>query len=1157
MKKTTDQSSDSLYLSRLRFTKKDRSGIMNYLLNNIRVVALIVIGIFGWGISALFLLPQESSPEVNIPFGIVSVGLPGSSPADVEELILKELEDDIVNLSGVREVTATASNSFGSIAVEFNANEDIDEAIRRLRDAVDRAEADLPEDATDPVVSEVAFENQPIWYMSITGPYDNFTLRQYAEMIEDKLLALSGTSDVLISGGDIEEIRVTIDPLKLEQYGITTNQVLQAVSGNDLTLPLGTIEISGFEYSVRMEANFDNAVTIRTIPVQSADGSIIRVQDVALVTERAANNDVISRFSIAGGEPNNAVRIDVVKKSGASIIELIDDGKAAIEELKKTEFPADIEIETTFDESEIIRDDVAGLQRDGLFTIILVSIVLFLFVGLKEALIAGLSIPLVFAATFGFMLMFGITINFLSLFSLILSLGLLVDDAIVVVQATKQYLRTGKFTPSQAVLLVFRDFKTLILTTSLTTIFAFAPLLLATGIIGEFIRSIPLTVSLTLISSTTIALLINHPMAAVFETVRPTKGTYKTIAMPFFILFVIALISSIVAPSSATLIAVVVLAVINFVFFFIFHQYLREKLLANEDKLIEEAASAAVMKKRIYDKYINPENTKKFWNRITSGLVKMDRILPYYDWAICKILKSGFKQVMVLVIAAFLFIGAVFLPASGTLKYEFFASTDFNLIFVDVELPPGTARSETEKVVEQVEEVLLKEPNIANFSTIIGSAGIDSSGDFTGSSSSNSNIAQIQLNLYDEDERPEPIKSYIYSTELRDKLAHIETGKIEVAELSGGPPTGADFNMQIKGDDLAVLEQQANKYRDIVAEIPGTINENTSLTLSPGEFTFRLKPDQLALRGISAFQVASTLRTAISSSEVMSFLREGDDISVVAEFAEDSIPSIDAIKNLKIINNFGEPVVISEIADVEIGSALNTISRIDQKRVVQVSAVVEEPFLPAEVQKEFEARLAADPLPDGYEASFGGLNETNNESVLSILQAMALAFALIVATMIVQFNSFRKAILVLATIPLAITGVFYGLTAVGLPLSFPALIGILALFGIVVKNAIILVEKINQNIRVGIEFRDAIIDAAKARMEAIFLTTISTVIGMIPITFRDETWTGLGASLIFGLIASTMLTLIVLPTLYYMIFKGTAVRDAKIMAIRQAKLAEK
>ncbi len=1153
------ESSDSLYLKQLTFKEKDNKTFLNFFIKRFRVTVLIVLGILLWGGISVNMLPLESTPEVKIPYGIVTVMIPGASPADMEELVIKKIESKVSNLNGVKQVRAVAFNSLASVTVEFRAEEELKDAIRRLRDAVQTVKADLPSEATEPNVAEVSFSSMPVWTIQVSGPYDSFTLRRYAEIVQEELKKLPGAGEVNLNGGDIYEARVIFDPQKLLAFGLTADTVNSIIKANNFGIPSGSLKISNFEYTIRVDGKLADVKELRDLALTTQNGQIIRLRDIADVIEMAQERKVLTTFSNEGKAPVNAVTLNIVKKTGSSIIELIDGGKKAIAKLQSERLPKDVEIVTTLDQSKIIRKDIDQLMHDGLLTIVLVIIVLFLFVGLKEAFVAGLAVPLVFCATFGLMLQLGITINFLSLFSLILSLGLLVDDAIVVVQATKQYLATGKFTPEEAVLLVFHDFKVLLTTTTLTTIWAFLPLLLASGIIGQFIRSIPLTVSITLAASYAIAIIINHPMAIILERFRAVRVIPKTV------LAILAGISSLMMIFALNgtitgLTAIPAIAFPSFLFFALLVWYrksLKAKMIRNEELILEELADPEKIKKKIYHHYLAPDEEKSRFDRIIGGIVKMDRFLPYYGGFLYSILKSRFRQMILMGIVFIIFLGAIALPATGILKSEFLPAADAEYLYVNIEGPPGLVAEKTKEVADKVQAILLNENAIKSFSRVVGNSGVNSSSRMTSSSSnSEGNKAQFAINLYPYKERPASVltgkveKSYSIGERLRQLFKPIVGAKVEVMEVSGGPPSGSDIEGRISGDDMKILEKEAERYKAILSVIPGTINQKTSITLSPGEFTIGLRYDRMALRGITAAQVASALRMAVSGGDVTKILRDGDDLQIRATYKETALDSIAAIRNLQLSNGKGQIFQLSDIADISLGSSLTSISRIDGKRVVTVSAGVAKPYLPTEVLKRFQEEIKPYPLPEGYEISFNGQNETNTESIFSILRAMIVAFILIIATLVIQFNSFRKAVLVLATIPLAVTGVFYGLTAIGFTLSFPALIGLVALFGVVVKNAIILVDKINLNLQVGIRFTDAIVDAAKSRLEAIFLTSVCTVVGMIPITLTDETWSGLGATLIFGISTSTILTLLVIPVLYNLLVAKQNRRDEKLEALR-------
>jgi HAE1 family hydrophobic/amphiphilic exporter-1 len=1158
MSKKTEQTSDSLYLSQLEYKPKVGKTWLNFFIKNFRVTIMIVAGILLWGGISFYLMPLESMPEVKIPYGIVSVTLPGASPEDVEELVVKKIESKVANLSGVKQVNSSALNSFAMVSVEFHAEEDLTDAIRRLRDSVSTVKGDLPADASDPVVTEVSFSERPVWTLVVTGPYDNFTLKKYADLVKTEIEKLAGTSKVTISGGDTFEIRIVYDPDKLQMYGLSADMVNAVIKANNFSLPLGTIDVSNFEYTLRTDGKLADAKDVRNMPVSSMNGQIVKLSDVAVVKEMAEQRDVFSKLSLNGNPPQNAVTLNVTKKTGSSILTLIDTGKQKVEELKKNSLPKDLSVETTLDYSTTIREDFNRLWEDGLLTILLVTLILFLFVGLKEAFVAGLAVPLVFSCTFGLMRIFGITLNFLSLFSLILSLGLLVDDAIVVVQATKQYLKSGKFTPEEAVLLVFRDFKVLLFTTTLTTIWAFLPLLLATGIIGQFIRSIPITMSLTLASSFLIAIIINHPMAIILERFRVTRALFKPLfifsaaASLFFLMMTAAGQMNLIAGIFGT----AVFAALFLGLLLWYRGSLKERLLLNEDLMLQERANPAKIKEKIYHHYLAEDHEKTRWARFIGGIIKMDKFLPTYGKLLDSILKSKKRSLTILVIVAVIFAGAFYLPASGILKSEFMSPTDVVYLYVNIEGPPGLTTDRTKDVVSQVEKILLAEKSITSFEEIVGSSGVNVSSALMTSSAGGgqTNRAQFAVNFYPLKDRPatgpdnKTEKSYEIAKRLRQEMEPITGAKITVVELSSGPPSGADFEARILGDDMKVLENEANKYKDILAQIPGVVNENISLTLSPGEFTIKLDPELMQLRGLTSTQVAGTLRMAFSGMEVTRIMQGGTEMSVRAEFDKTRIKTVDQLKTLSLINARGQVYQLGDIGQITLDSSLTSISHLDEKRVVVLTASVEKPQLPGDVLAKFQEMIKNSPLPEGYEIAYGGTTETNTESIYSILQAMLVAVVLIVATLVIQFNSFRKAILVLATIPLALTGVFYGLVLIGFTLSFPCLIGVCALFGIVVKNAVILVDKINLNLKVGIAYQAAIVDAAKSRLEAIFLTSICTIIGMIPITFASETWAGLGAALIFGLSTSTFLTLIVIPTLFNLLMKK---EYAKTLRLRE------
>ncbi len=1121
-------SSDSKYLDRLTFRPELRQTWLNYFVSNFRVVILLIILVTAWGLYAFAILPRESSPEIKIPIAVVTTLYPGASPTDVEQFVTRKIETELSGLKGLNKLTSNSYNSISSITVEFNANADIQSSIQALRDAVNNAKPNISTDAKDPVVTEISLDDMPIWTISITGPYDGFTLRKYAEDIQTELEKLSGLREINISGGDEKEYEVAYRPDLLQFYGVTVAEANQAIVAANAAIPSGNFESGSFVVPIRSDLLLDNADEIGAVPVGSTgNGGPIFLRDVAKVSVKALKKTSYSRLSIEGSSPKNSITLSLVKRQGASVLDTVDTAKATVERTIKT-FPPGITFDVGTDLAKQVRKDFTQLSDDFLLTVLLVFIILFLIVGLKEALVAGLAIPLVFFITFGMLSVLGITLNFLSLFSLILALGLLVDDAIVVVSATKQYLNTGKFTPEEAVLLVLHDFKWVLTTTTLATVWAFLPLLFASGIIGQYLRSIPVTVSITLIGSLLVALMINHPLAAVLERIRLTKRFFLIIEA---VLIMIAAILFYVG-GMTSIIAGTIMVLIEAYLIWWYEKGGKQKVIDNAELMEREWDDDDLIKEKL--RIQGSREHENLSGRIIHGIIDFHRFLPVYERAFRHYILDKKRRRIILFSVVVLFIVSVSLVPLGFVKSVFFPIQDSDYVFVDMRAPVGTNLTETDNRAKQVEQRLLAYADIKNMATIIGSPSANS-GSFGSGGAGSSNVASIEITLKDKGIRK--LTSYALADKIRNDLADVSGLEINVSTLAGGPPSGAAFEAHISGDDLDKLTTITHDLKPMLSSIPGVVNVNVSQKESVPEYTFILDPSRLAENNLDAAYVGSVLRTAVSGLELTKIIEGQKEIKLIATFDQNSIPNLAAIQNLQILNMIKQPVYLKDVAKIELKPAVDVITSIDQKHTIILSGGADSTTNGTAILTAFEKKLASYNMPAGYSISYGGENEQNAESVQSVLRAMLIALVLIVATLIIQFNSFRKAIIVLVPIPLALIGVFIGMAIFDVPLSFPGLIGILALFGIVVKNAIILVDKINLNIKSGIKFEDAIADAGKSRLEAIFITSICTIIGILPVTLSNELWRSLGGAIIFGLTLSSFLTLFIVPAFFLILIK--------------------
>ncbi|MCX6799839.1 MAG: efflux RND transporter permease subunit, partial [Candidatus Falkowbacteria bacterium] len=612
------KSFDYLYLEKLTFNPELRKSWLNFFIVNFRVVLLLIILLTSWGIYSFIKLPLESDPEVKIPIAVVATTYPGASPTDVEELVTKKIETNVAGLKDIKKITSSSANSISMVTVEFDAKADLDDSLRKLRDKVKDVKKDLPNDANDPTVNEISVDDSPIFTISLSGPFNGFTLRNYADDIKDELEKIPGVREVRVSGGDEKEFEVAYDPQKLTFYNISPGEANQTIASNNIVIPSGVFEGAQFSYPIRADARFYDIKKLNNIPLaHTDDGAIIYLSDVATVQEKSIKKTVYSRFSTLGKAPESNITILIIKKTGGSIVETADAANTKVQELMK-KMPSGLHYDSTLNRADMVRKDFNQLKHDFFLTVILVFGILFLIIGFKEALVAGLAIPLVFFATFGVLLLTGTSLNFLSMFSLILALGLLVDDAIVVVSATKQYIKTGKFTPEEAILLVLNDFKIVLTTTTLTTVWAFIPLLSASGIMGQYLKSIPITVSVTLVASLIIALIINHPLAAVLERVRLTKKIFWS----FMIIFSSLTLFLILQQTIYSLVAALSIVLILFNVLLWYRSKGKEILKNNLILVEEEWASDEAIKRKLLEQ--GTAHNESLSSRLMHGIVKFD-----------------------------------------------------------------------------------------------------------------------------------------------------------------------------------------------------------------------------------------------------------------------------------------------------------------------------------------------------------------------------------------------------------------------------------------------------------------------------------------------------------------------------------------------------
>ncbi len=1095
------------YLDRITFDPKLGAGVIAKFVTNIRIVLLLVISIAFLGIFSYLNLPQRLNPEIKIPIVIVSTVLPGAGPDDVEKLVTIPIEEKLRGLSGLDTISSVSQENFSVITMQFFNSVGQDPAKALVKDAVDSVSG-LPEDANDPQVAALDFENQPIWQFAITSPSDPVSLFTFSKKLQDDIKNIPNVDRVTIRGLEEQEVAIDISPEKVAESGLNPIQLSGVLKTALGAYPSGSIDTSRNTFALTIDPSINSIEGIRKTKI-SIGAVDVQLGDIATVYERSKGNQTVSYLASPQDPPRVAVTFAVYKRSNADIIKTAEQVRKIVDaEIEKTDNRFVLtDISNT---GELIKTQFSDLLGEFRSTILLVFATLFLFLGLRQAIISSITVPLTFLSAFVFMSVFGMSINFLSLFAFLLALGLLVDDTIVVVSAMTTYYKTGKFTPAETGLLVWRDTIVPIWSTTITTIWSFVPLLLSSGIIGEFIKPIPVVVTVTMISSTAIAVLITLPVMIVL--LKP-KIPGRVIFLGKLI-GVLALIGVIIAIAGS-----------NILFLPITIAYLVFVAIAWRVRRIIAA--------QIKQTTARIPGVHKTWNLLgkyaSHGVISVDGFAQAYERFITRILKSkSARRNVVIAIVAYAVFAFALLPM-GLIQNEFFPKSEADQVYINLELPSGTLLEHTKQETETLLERFRQNSHI---DYVVGEVGNSNSGNGFGGGSEQTNIALFTFHLPEKEKRT--ADSIKIAEELRKQVADYPNGKLSVLEESGGPPAGAELQLKLSGDDLGELNLYADKVAEFLRTQPGVVNIEKSIKPGTSALVFVPDQDRLLEHGLAANSIGLWLRTAVSGftlGEVNFEEQTTDKKNVVFSFGL-TRQTPESLGRLQIPTQQG-PVSLSSLGTFKTQASPTLITREQGKRTISVSAGVSRGYSATELNTKLLDFSKTVELPTGYEWKTGGVNEENAKSVQSILQAMVVAFILILVTMVIQFQSFRQAVIVLLVIPLAVSSVFLIFALTGTPLSFPALIGVLSLFGIVVTNSMFIVDKINLNRKEGMPFIKAIADAGSSRMEPIILTKLCTVFGLLPITLADPLWRGLGGAIISGLLIASTIMLLFIPVVYY------------------------
>lgn len=1071
-------------------------------------------------------LPKESFPEVKVPTIYVSTVYAGTSPTDMENLVAKPLEKQIKGISGVKKVTSNSIQDFCNIVVEFNTDVEVAVALQKVKDAVDKAKKDLPEKLTaGPDAQEVNFSEFPIMFVNVAGP-DLKKLKEHSEDIKDRIESLTEITRVDMVGALDREIQVNVDMFKLQSLQLTLGDITRAIQYENMTISGGTVTTDGMKRSIAVKKEFKTVDELRRIVIGSQAGAMVYLEDVAEVIDANKEKESFARL-----DGKDVVTLNIIKRPGENLVDASDKIYGIIEEMKASgEIPNDVTITITGDQSEATRVTLHDLLNTIVIGFVLVLIVLMFFMGATNAFFVALSVPLSMAVAFIVLDSIGYTMNMIVLFAFLLALGIVVDDAIVVIENTHRiFLENQGIGIVRAAKLAAGEVFLPVLSGTLTTLAPFIPLAFWDGIIGQFMVYLPVTLIITLLASLLVAYLFN-PVFAVSFMRHYDSTTAKNNAWPQwmkrFIIFggAFAILCYIGGSMFLGNLTLIIFAVVM-----LHHYILRRLIFAFQEKAW-------------------PRVREWYGSRLVWALKNPGKVF------------IGMTAIFILSIVGIM---------ARSPQVDFFPIADPNFIYTYIEMPVGTDQNKTNEVTLQVEERINKliagDTDIVN--SIIANVAFGAGDPNQPDLSVQPHKAKVTVAFVAFANRDgKSTRSVLDRIQQSFKDEKIPDASIIVEQEQGGPPVGKPISIEITGDKLEALTATADElkiYLDSI-NITGVDRLKSDVASSKPEIVFNIDRERANREGISTGQIGMEIRNAVFGAEASKFRDENDEYPIMVRYQEDQRMDLNALNNLKFTYrdmNMGgliRNVPLSSFADIYYGKSYGGVKRKAQKRIITLESNVTVGSNPNEVAANVEAQVNIWKLTHkvpGVEIKMGGQAEEQAATASFLGWALLTSIGLIVVILVTQFNSVGKPLIILSEILFSVIGVFLGLAIFGGNISIIMTgVGIVALAGIVVRNGILIVEFTEILKERGMNTFDAVVEAGKTRMTPVLLTATATILGMIPLAvglnidfytliaegnphlfFGGDSvafWGPLSWTMIYGLSFATILTLIVLPVMY-------------------------
>ncbi|MDE2995309.1 MAG: efflux RND transporter permease subunit [Bacteroidota bacterium] len=1235
------------------------------------LTAVLTLG----GIYSYITIPKEANPSIEIPQIVVTTIYPGASPDDVESLITQPIESEVQGVNGIKEIRSTSTEGVSSIIVEFDVDVSIDDAFAKVRDKVDIAKADLPGDVEEPMVSEIDFTQFPILTINLSAPYPLTRLKTVAENLQDEIEAIPSVLAVDLIGGLDREVQINVDLAKLQGYNLTYMDLVNAVFDENTNVPGGSIDVDELNYLVRIDGEITDPAELENLVIKSPGGIPVYVRDVAEADFGFAERKSYSRLAIFKEETdegelydmpeeahgfNQVISLNVKKRSGDNILETVD---AVGGVLDAYAFPSGTQIIITGDQSVFVEDLIKDLENNIISGLIFVIAVLLFFLGVRNATLVGIAIPLSMFISFIVFQALGYTLNFIILFSMIIALGMLVDNAIVIVENIYRFREEG-YSRFEAARQGTAEVAGAVIASTATTVAVFVPMLFWPGIIGEFMSWMPLTLIVTLICSLFVAIIINPVITGIFVRLGGEEKPQRPVTarrVSFAVILALGIMLGVANWKTLLVIAVAtptIMLLHKHVLKPVGDNFVRTSLprLVNRYRTFltwmlhrDYTGNRAMLRNTTALASMTIGFTLLILSLVVSGALgqaaSMVLLVPgglllaigvlgilthtleatllgkgtsIRVGIVFAVFSASFLGLMALLekdvdtataiellvfpllIVAAGFIGKLFVKRTqlilsdnralllntvlGSLfmiifmfvlaptGVEFFPTTSPRQVLVTAEGPLGMNLDASNEMAEEARrrlETLLEgndeaRENVKNMIVNVGVAG----GQQFSSTAASPERTRVTMNLVDYPDRAED--SFVTLERIRTELQGIPGAEIKIDKDQDGPPTGAPVNIEITGSDFSQITRIAADIKQILVEasdtqtVPGLVDIQDNLDAGRPELRVHIDRERAGRFNLSTRKIASTVRSAVNGIEAGTYRENEEEYDIIVRLREADRANLESVRSLTIMEE-GTQIPLTAVADIEITGGLGSVTRLDLERVAVITGEAAPGFNAAAILAQVRELLAPyeAEMPPGYSLAYTGENEEQAESFGFLSIVLLVGTALIFMIMIAQFNHVSSPFIIMVAVGLSLIGVLLGLILTRTPFGLMTFIGVISLAGIVVNNNIVLIDYTMQLRDRGMEKQKAIVEAGATRLRPVLLTALTTVLGLVPLTFginvdfvglltdldpnfqfgseNTQFWGPMGTAIISGLTFATFLTLVIVPVMYS-VFDSLAIR---------------